>query len=501
MEIKAVAGDIAHNAVDAIIIGYFEGAAGPEGPAAAVDAALGGAVRQLVAQGEIKGKLDQVIVIHTLGKLPAGKVAVVGLGKQDDLTLDRVRGATAVACRALRRAAAVNIAIVPLGAGVAGISASTSAQAIAEGALLGLYTFRKHLSKEPENGEIKSLHIVDGDANRLPELTAGAERGRIVAEACNLCRDMVNEPANYMTPAVMAEAAHSLAKTYGLDVTILEREQVREMGMGAFLGVAQGSPQPPKFIVLRYKGRGSAENDIALVGKGITFDSGGISIKPSEGMGEMKGDMSGGAAVMGALVALAQLKPKINVMAIIAATENMPSGTALKPGDVITALGGKTIEIISTDAEGRLTLADAIGYARKQGAKQVIDIATLTGACVVALGDICTGAFGNNRSLMDRVLGAAREAGELFWQMPMFEEYKEQNKSDVADIKNTGGRPAGAITAAQFLAEFAGDTPWVHLDIAGTNMTDKERTYLVKGATGVPVRTLVNLVMGLASPL
>ena len=500
MEIKAVAGDIAHSAVDAIVIGYFEGAGGPEGPSAAVDAALGGAVRQLGAQGEIKGKLDQVIVIHTLGKLPAGKVAVVGLGKQADLTLDRVRGATAVACRALRRAAAANIAVAPLGAGVAGISGSASAQAIAEGALLGLYTFRKHLSKEPENGEVKSLSIV-GDANHLSELTAGAERGRIVAEASNLCRDMVNEPANYMTPADMAEAARNLAKTYGLEVTILEREQVREMGMGAFLGVGQGSQQPPKFIVLRYNGRGSAENDIALVGKGITFDSGGISIKPSEGMGEMKGDMSGGAAVMGALAALAQLKPKINVMAIIAATENMPSGTALKPGDVITALGGKTIEIISTDAEGRLTLADAIGYARKQGAKQVIDIATLTGACVVALGDICTGAFGNNQPLMDRVVAAASEAGELFWQMPMFEEYKEQNKSDVADIKNTGGRPAGAITAAQFLAEFAGDTPWVHLDIAGTNMTDKERTYLVKGATGVPVRTLVNLVVGLASLL
>jgi len=499
VEITAAAGDITRSAVDAIAVGCYEGAAAPEGAAAAVDAALGGAIVQLVSRGEIKGKLDQVTLVHTLGKLPAGKVAVVGLGKKTDLTLDRVRGAAAVVCRALRRASAADVAFAPLGAGVSGITVSASAQAIAEGAVLGLYTFRKHVTKEPENGEIKALTVVDGDPERLPELTAGAARGRIMAEASNLARDMVNEPANYMTPTDMAEAARGLARTYGLEVNVLDREQARALGMGAFLGVAQGSQQPPQFIVLRYNGRGAFGNDIALVGKGITFDSGGISLKPSEGMGEMKGDMSGGAAVMGALAALAQLKPKINVLVIIAATENLPSGTALKPGDVVTALGGKTIEIISTDAEGRLTLADAIGYARQQGAKQVVDIATLTGACVVALGEICTGAFGNNQPLMDRVLAAAREAGELTWQMPMFEEYKEQNKSDVADIKNTGGRPAGAITAAQFLAEFAGDTPWVHLDIAGTNMTDKERTYLVKGATGVPVRTLVNLVMGLAS--
>ncbi len=499
MEIKVTAGDIARSTADAIVVGCYEDGGALEGATAAVDAALDAAIGQLVSQGEMKGKLNQVTLLHTLGKLPARKVAVVGLGKKTELTLDRVRGAGAVVCRALRRAAAADIAFAPLGAGAADITRGGSAQAIAEGALLGLYAFRKHLTKEAENGEVNTVTLVESDAARLRELTAGAERGRIVAEASNLARDLVNEPANYMTPSNMAEAAYRLAGNYGLEITVLEREQVRGLGMGAFLGVAQGGEQPPKFIVLRYNGRGSAENDIALVGKGITFDSGGISIKPSEGMGEMKGDMSGGAAVMGAMAALAQLKPKINVLAIIAATENMPSGSALKPGDVVTALGGKTIEIISTDAEGRLTLADAIGYARQQGARQVIDIATLTGACVVALGEICTGAFGNNQPLMDRVLAAAKEAGELTWQMPMFDEYKEQNKSDVADIKNTGGRPAGAITAAQFLAEFAGDTPWVHLDIAGTNMTEKEKGYLVKGATAAPLRTLVNLVMGLAS--
>jgi leucyl aminopeptidase len=273
---------------------------------------------------------------------------------------------------------------------------------------------------------------------------------------------------------------------------------MQELGMGALLGVAQGSRQPPKFIVLHYRGGDSTEINVALVGKGITFDSGGISLKPSAKMDEMKGDMAGGAAVMAAISAIAQLKPKINVMAIIPATENLPGENALKPGDILTAMSGKTIEIISTDAEGRLALADALGYAKKFGAKSLVDVATLTGACVIALGKVCTGAFGNNQELIDRIIAAGAEAGELIWQMPMYDEYKEQIKSDVADIKNVGGKYGGAITAAQFLAEFAGDTPWVHLDIAGTSMTDKEKRYLVKGATGVPVRTLVNLVLSLA---
>jgi leucyl aminopeptidase len=309
---------------------------------------------------------------------------------------------------------------------------------------------------------------------------------------------MVNEPSNYMTPSQMAEAARKLAQTYGLELTILEREQMQELGMGALLGVNQGSRQSPKFIVLNYKGSDSSGIDIALLGKGITFDSGGISIKPSDGMEDMKGDMAGGAAVMVAMSVIAQFKPKINVAAIVPAAENMPGGNALKPGDILTAMNGKTIEVVSTDAEGRLTLADALSWAKKQGAKRMVDIATLTGSCRVALGDICSGAFGNNQELIDRVIAAGAEAGERMWPMPMYEEYKEQNKSDVADIKNVGGRYAGAITAAQFLSEFVGDTPWVHLDIAGTSMAEKERGYLVKGATGVTVRTLVNLVLSLA---
>jgi len=354
------------------------------------------------------------------------------------------------------------------------------------------------MTKEAEYGEIKQLSIIDADEANLPILEQGYHKGKVMAEATNLARDMVNEPANYMTPSRMAETAAKLAESYELELSLLEREQMQELGMGALLGVTQGSRQPPKFVVLHYKGGDSTQIDVALVGKGITFDSGGISIKPSEGMAEMKGDMAGGAAVMAAVSAIAQLKPRINVMAIIPATENLPGGSALKPGDILTAMNGKTIEVISTDAEGRLILADALNYAKKFGAKLVVDVATLTGACRVALGDVCSGAFGNNQELVDKVIAAGAEAGELIWQMPMYEQYKEQNKSDVADIKNVGGKWGGAITAAQFLAEFAGDTPWVHLDTAGTSLSEKEKAYLVKGATGVPVRTLVNLVLCLA---
>ena len=392
-----------------------------------------------------------------------------------------------------------DITTVLQGAGIVDITPESSAQAITEGALLGVYSFRKHITKkEDEPGEIKQLSIVVRDKDsRLVE--SACHKGRVLAEAANFARDMVNEPANFMTPTQMAELAKKLAQDYSLELTILDREEMQKLGMGALLGVAQGSCQPPKFIVLKYKGKASDEIDLALVGKGITFDSGGISLKPADKMEEMKGDMAGGAAVMAAISAIARLKLGLNVSAIVPAVENLPSGSALKPGDVLTAITGKTIEIISTDAEGRLILADALGYTAKLKPKLIVDAATLTGAIEIALGDICTGAFGNNQGLVDRIIAAGAQAGEIMWQMPLYDDYKEQNKSDVADIKNVGGRKAGAITAAKFLAEFVGDTPWVHLDIAGTSFIDKERKYLPKGATGVPVRTLVNLAQSIAA--
>jgi len=498
MEIKLEVGDIAKIKTAAIIVNLLEGREHLDGDIANIDKTLAGAITQLISQGEIKGKLNEVTIIYSLGRLPATRVVIAGLGKEQELSQDRVRGAVAETCRLLKQKGVDNIATIAQGAGVAGISLESAAQAVTEGALLGVYSFRKHITKEAEHGEIKQLTIVATDEIKLPIVEQGCHRGRVLAEATNLARDMVNEPANYMTPSQMAETAKELAQSYGLELNILEREQMQELGMGALLGVTLGSQQPPKFIVLHHKGSNSSEIDVTLVGKGITFDSGGISIKPSEGMGEMKGDMAGGAAVMAAISAIAQLKPKINVTAIVPATENLPSGSALKPGDILTAMNGKTIEIISTDAEGRLALADALGYAKKLDAKLMVDVATLTGSCIVALGNICSGAFGNNQELIDKIIAAGTEAGECIWQLPMYKEYKEQNKSDVADIKNVGGRYAGAITAAQFLSEFVGDTPWVHLDIAGTFMNEKERNYLVKGATGVPVRTLVNLVLSLA---
>jgi len=498
MEIRVINDDIKRIEAGAIIVNVFEGMEKPEGDTAALDQTLDGAISRLMGQGEIKGKLNQITVIHSLGKVPAERVVVAGLGKQEELSMDKLRGVMATACRLLQSKNVDSIATVIQGIGVAGITREDSAQALTEGALLGVYTFRRHKTKEAEHGQIKQLSIVEPEADKVSELEQGVNKGRILAEAANLARDMVNEPANYMTPTDMAEIAAKVAGDNGLDITVLEREQMKELGMGALLGVAQESQQPPKFIAIKYKGSDSADIDIALLGKGITFDSGGISIKPSEGMGEMKGDMAGGASVIGAISAIAQLKPAINVLAIVAATENLPGGKALKPGDVLTALEGKTIEIISTDAEGRLVLADALGYARKQGAKLMVDVATLTGAMRVALGDACSGAFTNNQELVDKVIAAGAEAGERIWQMPMYDDYKEQNRSDVADVKNTGGRLAGSATAAQFLGEFAVDTPWVHLDIAGTSTSDKEKNYLVKGATGVPVRTLVNLVLSLA---
>jgi leucyl aminopeptidase len=498
MECKVVIGDIARIEADAILVNHFEGVANPEGETATVDRALGSVLSQLITQGEIKGKANEITMVHSFGKLPAAHVVVVGLGKQADLSVNKIRVAVAEACRWLRAREISNIATVPQGANVNKIGPASAAQAITEGALLGTYTFRKHMTKdENKPGQIKELSIV-GTEKLKSQLEDGVNKGQIISEATNLARDMVNEPANYMTPADMAEISAKVASAWGLDITLIEPEQMKELGMGGLLGVSRGSQQPPKFIVLNYRGGASKAPDIALVGKGITFDSGGISIKPSEKLEEMKGDMAGGAAAIAAMAAIARLKPKVNVMAVIPATENLPDGNAFKPGDVLTAMNGKTIEIISTDAEGRLILADALSYAVRQGAKKMVDAATLTGACRIALGDICTGAFSNNQELMDNVLAAGREAGELVWQMPMYDEYQEQNKSDVADIKNAGGRLAGAITAAKFLSEFVDDTPWVHLDIAGTGLSDKERGYQTKGATGVPVRTFINLVIALA---
>ena len=495
MEILAAAGDITKIETGAILVTHFEDEKIPGTAAAAADKKLNGAITGLIKQKDIKGKLNELTVIHSLGKLPAAKVVVLGMGKKKDLTDNKVRGAFAEACRFLRTKNVTSFASVTLGAGT--LPDNDAVTVMSEGAILGLYTFKQYMTKK-ENGdnEIKTITIFAEDKSTA---VTAIKKGKIAAEAVNWARDLVNEPSNHLNPEDMAEAAREMAKTFGLKVEVFEKEKIKELGMGGLLGVNQGSYAPPKFIKVSYNGTKSKDIDIALIGKGITFDSGGISLKPSENMGDMKGDMAGGASVLAAIRAIAQYKPKINVMAIVPATENLPSGTAMKPGDVIKIMNGKTVEVNNTDAEGRLILADALSYAVKLKAKNLIDIATLTGACQVALGNITTGEFSNNKALEEKIITAGKEAGEPVWAMPMDDEYFEGMKSDIADMKNSGGRYGGAITGAKFLEQYVDKTPWVHLDIAGTSDTDKDKGYNVKGATGVPVRTLINFVMNEAN--
>ena len=494
MQFKVITEDTFKIECDAIVVDIYE-KSDKTASVAAADAALDGAIGQLIESGEIKGKLGEVTLIHTLSKMKAQRLAVLGLGKKEDLTIDKVRGAVAGACRRLRKAGVKKVATVVLGTD-ADLNASEVAQATTEGAILGLYQFRKHISKEPDNPGIDEITIVASDKGQVADMQKAVETGVIMAEAGCTARDMINEPGNQMTPSDMAAMALKVASDTGIEVTVYDKDWMEEMGMGGLLGVARGSAQPPKFIVLKYNGGGG--KNVGLVGKGLTFDSGGISLKPSEKMEEMKGDMSGGAAVIAAMGAIARLKPKINVTGLVPATENMPGGAAQKPGDVLTPMNGKTVEVINTDAEGRLILADALCYANELKLAPVVDIATLTGACMITFGTICSGVFANNQDAADSLLKASKATGEKMWQLPMYDEYKEMIKSNVADIKNVGSRWGGAITAAQFLAEFVGDTPWVHIDIAGTFHVEKDDGYLVKGATGVSTRTLIEMVLSLA---
>jgi leucyl aminopeptidase len=501
MELRVTIGDITQLETDAIVVNLFEGVKHPGGATGAIDQALDGAITNLIEDGEITGKKGTTTLIHTLGKLPAKRVIVTGLGKSDAFTVNIAREVAAGTARQLRRLKVKGAATIVHGAGIGNLEAEVAAEALAEGTLLGLYTFKRHKTgAEAEPDKLIELLVIEQDPEKEPSVKRGITTGRVLAEATALARDMANEPANMMTPTKMAERAHEVAQEYGLEFKVLEKADCEAFGMGAYLGVSQGSNEPPKFIVCRYHGDPTnPENNLGLIGKSVTFDSGGISIKPSADMGKMKADMSGGASVIGAMKAIAQLKPKINVTMIAAAVENMPSGTATRPGDVLKSMSGKTIEVDNTDAEGRLTLGDAITYARQElGLKRLVDIATLTGAIGIALGNVRAGVFSNNQALADQVIAAGDACGERMWQMPLDDDYKEQNKSSIADIKNTGGRGAGSITAAHFVGEFAGDTPWVHLDIAGVYMADKDQGVWVKGASGIPVRSLVKLAQNLA---
>ena len=499
MQFEVAAGDIAGRDTEAIIVNLFEGVAHPGGATGAVDQAMNGTITKLIADGEIKGKRGEITVIHTLGKIAPARVVVVGLGKASAFDGEVVRSVSGETARRLRSIGVSRFSTIAHGAGIGGMDAAQSAQAIVEGTVLGLYQFNRFKSSKNDDESVDTVEIVEFDNSKLGDLQLGVERGLMIADAVTICRNMVNEPGNRMTPSRMAERALKAAHDSGLEIEVLDTPDLESLGMGAFLGVAQGSKEPPKLIVMKYEGDPeNTDNNLAIVGKGITFDSGGISIKPSANMGDMKGDMAGGAAVISAMKVIGQVGPKINVLGIVAATENMPGGGAQRPGDIVTTMSGKTIEIDNTDAEGRLVLADAVFYAHTQGIRRIVDIATLTGAMSIALGHLCSGLFGNDQDFTDQVKASGDTAGERLWQLPTYDEYKDQYKSSVADLKNTGGRPAGSITGALIIGEFVGDAAWAHIDIAGTSFSSKTSGYVVNGGTGVMVRTMVKLAEDLA---
>ncbi|RLC57953.1 MAG: leucyl aminopeptidase [Chloroflexota bacterium] len=496
MEIRVKAGGIQAEDVPLIVVNLFEGVTEPGGATGAVDKALGGQIRALIAAGDFRGKRNETAVLYPAGAIPAQRVLLVGLGKEEKFDLDGVRQAAGAAAKKARELGVTRFSTIVHGGGRAGLDLEDAAQAVVEGTILASYHFRQHKTEpdEDERPDVEMVTLVEFSAEKVPVVERGARAGQSVAEAVSMTRDLVNQPANYATPTALAEVAQKLAVDFGLRCRVLDREQMAELGMGALLGVAQGSEQPPKFIILEHNAGRDDLDTIVLVGKGITFDSGGINIKPGEHMAAMKSDMAGAAAVMGALRAAAALDIPLHVVGLMPATENLPSGRAIKPGDVLKSLSGLTIEVINTDAEGRLILADALAYAQRYQPQAVVDVATLTGACVVALGEITTGLMGTDPDLVARIKAASEKTAEKVWELPLFEEYGEQLKSDVADVKNVGGRPAGAITAAFFLSKFAKGMPWAHLDIAGKALSDKERNpYTPKGATGVGVRLFVQL--------
>jgi leucyl aminopeptidase len=439
---------------------------------------------ELRASGEFTGKTGEVAVQHLPAGFAAKRLAVIGGGKREKFDAAALRRAASTAVRALKPKGVKKLAWWLAGG---------DADAAVEGAILGNFEPDRYKT----SGETKFLDSFALIADASPATRAAFERGRILGEAQNFTRELANEPANRMTPTIMAERAKAMAAEFGLEYEVLDQDRMRQLGMGSLLGVAQGSEEPPALIIVRYKpAKPPATSDhLGLVGKGVTFDTGGVSIKPAEGMEKMKYDMSGGAAVLGAMRAIAQLKPAIPVTGLVPAVENMVGGRAQRPGDIVTSLSGKTVEVLNTDAEGRLILIDAITYAQRLGCTHLVDVATLTGAIVVALGHLNMGAFTNNDALLGRLMAAAKAEGEKAWQMPMDDEYKDLLKSAFADLANIGGRWGGAISAAHFLKEFAGDTPWVHLDIAGTAWLDDAKPAMAKGPSGVCVRTFTRLAM------
>ncbi|MDE3169449.1 MAG: leucyl aminopeptidase [Acidobacteriota bacterium] len=478
---------------DALITYVFDTENKFDGALADINREMNGRLESLAASGELTGKPLEFVLVHFPQGLSAQRLLLVGAGEPAKFSAADLRKIAGAALRYLKpRGVKKTIFLAREGEG-----GPDAAQAVVEGIVLGDFESDKYRS-EKKNQEIESVSLAGFDAGRGGDLISAAEQGRIIAESQNFARDLINEPANRLTPRMLAARAEAMARDAGLSVEILDERKIAELKMGALIGVAQGSIEPPRMIVLRYTPKNPRPGGpvLGLVGKAVTFDTGGISIKPANNMEKMKYDMGGGATMLGAMRALAALKPSIPVMAVIPATENMPGGRAQKPGDVQVAMSGKTIEVINTDAEGRLILADGIFYARKLGCTHLIDAATLTGAIEVALSNVNVGAFGTPREYLDQFLASAKAVGEKMWPMPIDDEYEEMIKSNIADIRNTGsGKGGGAITAAWFLKEFTDDTPWIHLDIAATCWVDEGRAWLAKGPTGVAIRSIIDFAM------
>ena len=498
MQIIVKQGDIVAAEADTLIVNLFEGVSVPGGATGAVDRALGGAIADLIAGGDLKGKTGEVAVLYPRGAIGARRVLVVGLGQADKFDLDGVRRAAAVGIKRARDLGAQRVASIVHGAGIGGLDVAAAAQATVEGSLLAVYRFDAQKKKEPFH-DIDSLTLIENDGARIESVTAGAKTAQAIVAGVELARDLVNMPPNVATPTRMAAAAQAIADAHGLEVTIGDREWAAERQMGAYLAVAQGAGEPPKFIVLAHNGDRTDLPTVVLVGKGITFDTGGISIKGSERMGDMKSDMGGAAAVLGAMETVGRLDIPLRVIGITPCTENMPDANAYRPADVIKASNGKTIEIISTDAEGRMVLADALVLAESYKPQAVIDLATLTGACVVALGaGVSAGVFCNDEALRDELLAASDSTHERLWPLPLFDDYRRMINSEVADMKNSGGRFGGVGTSAVFLQEFT-NYPWAHIDIAGMALAEKAGEYSPVGGTGFGVRLLVAYLQHLAS--
>jgi leucyl aminopeptidase len=499
MDISARKGDLIQQPCDVLVVNAFLNGKELMGAARAVNKALGGDLEKFMHEDKYKAKLGATFVMRTNGKIPAKRVLIVGLGKKEEFTLESVRQASATSLNVAKGLGVKSVVSMLHGAGGGGLKATECAQAMTEGIRLANYSFTKYRSSKKDKDTIARFEIVTHHGQDVRLASKGIEVGELMARGTTLTRDLVNTPAHDMYPQMLVEAAKTIAKGNGsVRVKVYDRAALVRMGAGGLLGVAQGSDHPPYLVHMTYKPKKATKKRVALVGKAVTFDSGGLSLKPADYMMTMKCDMAGAATVLGAFSVIAEVAPACEVHGIFGAVENMPSGKAIRPGDVLTAMNKKTIEVLNTDAEGRLTLADTLTFATKLKPQAIIDLATLTGACVVALGEEITGIMSNNDDLAGKLLEASSAVGEKMWRLPLEKNYRKLIKSEIADMQNIGGRWGGALTAGLFLEEFVDKTPWAHLDIAGPAFAERDiDPYTHKGASGHGVRTLLTYLKNL----